>query len=465
MPRKPVMRANAERAAARKAKSTATSAAMNSAASAAVISAASAAAGVVRVAKRKKYAVLGAKVMCNKGSHIQSINLPTGHGTKVNGRPILDEYDNKYPENIPCFGTCSSSGNNSDETVSYYAQSVPGTVTGKPCVPHIIAPWNDTAQDVFLWDNRVLTTDSYLVCLNDGKIVFVTSGQEADAPAPILAPPEEKPPHPYPGEMSDLNEKERTAAVRRVQIWLAELGYLLPKTIINDRSNGSFGNNTQNALNAFRKDRGLLIKPNVDKNFNDINDRSNKEVIKGTIDETVWNTLQKEYYEKSEINDKNTGVTFINPLTKKMNVISEFGRRDPGSSGGSKDHRGIDFTEEGSVNADIKASIAGTVVLSTGNVEQDEINSRGKTVVIQSSEKDNLYVVLQHLSSINEDLIRVEEKVTPDTVVGVMGGTGGNTSFGVHLHYEIIVGDLYTEDGRINSMDAAINPWILLPPQ
>jgi murein DD-endopeptidase MepM/ murein hydrolase activator NlpD len=50
-------------------------------------------------------------------------------------------------------------------------------------------------------------------------------------------------------------------------------------------------------------------------------------------------------------------------------------------------------------------------------------------------------------------------------VIGAMGGAGGNASFGIHLHYEIIVGDLYTEDGCINSMDAAINPWILLPPQ
>jgi hypothetical protein len=108
--------------------------------------------------------VLGAQIRCDKGSHAQNINLPESHGTTVRGRPMLHEGDNKHPENIPCFGVCTGADNDSEETVAYVAQSGRGNVTGRPCLPLTTEPWNRSAQGLYLWSERALTTDSYLVC-------------------------------------------------------------------------------------------------------------------------------------------------------------------------------------------------------------------------------------------------------------------------------------------------------------
>jgi hypothetical protein len=101
-----------------------------------------------------------------------------------------NEKEQVYP--IPCFGACSSAGNRSQATVTYLAQSGGGTVTGRPCEPFILAPWLHAKDDVTIWGQKALTTDSVLVCANGGFIRFVTSGQEPGMPLPIPAEVEEE---------------------------------------------------------------------------------------------------------------------------------------------------------------------------------------------------------------------------------------------------------------------------------
>jgi murein DD-endopeptidase MepM/ murein hydrolase activator NlpD len=130
-----------------------------------------------------KYAVRGARIHCTYNenricSHVQRINLPESRGSYIHDAPMLCEDDTVPGENIPCFGICYSKMNNTNAQVTYAAQSGGGTVTGRPCTPVILAPWLNGKDDVFIWDKRALTTDSYLVCANGGFIEFENSGQD-----------------------------------------------------------------------------------------------------------------------------------------------------------------------------------------------------------------------------------------------------------------------------------------------
>jgi murein DD-endopeptidase MepM/ murein hydrolase activator NlpD len=422
---------------------------------------------VARGAKEKKYVVLGAKIRCEKGSHVQNINLPESHGTLFKDRPMLDEYDNKYPENIPCFGTCSSEGNRSDETVSYYAQRTYGTVTGKPCVPHIIAPWNNASSDFFLHSNRALTTDSYLTCLNDGKIIFVTSGQEADADTPILAPPKEaeeeafKPPvpeepplkHPYPEDLSEGSKNWRE--VTRVQVWLMGLG------LYKNKIDGGFGEGTTEALIKFQKQHSL--EPN------------------GVVNRGTWRKLQDAYYTKIDANKaeaeenkikteannsdvpkvdpattySDKDVTMSNPLVK-MDATpdrSAFGWRKNPYTNILGSHNGIDVGS-GPANAGVEvlSVFNGTVILKKTDLEFPE---RGNTIMIRSEENEEIFAVSQHLDSM---FVNAGDKVVTGQPIGTIGTTGNST--GYHLHFEVILSA--STDGKTVG-GTPLEPWAFLP--
>jgi hypothetical protein len=138
------------------------------------------------MARGSKFAVRGARIRCmyngaQIGSHVQRINLPVSHGFCICGQPALCETDNKYEENIPCFGVCSGKMNTTEGQVTYAAQTGGGTVTGRPCMPVISTLWLDAKEDVLIWGKKALTTDSYLVCAKGGFIEFADSGQEEAA--------------------------------------------------------------------------------------------------------------------------------------------------------------------------------------------------------------------------------------------------------------------------------------------
>jgi murein DD-endopeptidase MepM/ murein hydrolase activator NlpD len=249
--------------------------------------------------------------------------------------------------------------------------------------------------------------------------------------------------------------------VRRAQIWLAGLNYLNPDADSGQRTDGVFGGNTEDAVIKFQKDAGLpenVLRYPPDKDPPD----------RRSFDETTWNTLQKEYYDKTKINDDKIQVKFASPFKGEMNITSEFGKRDA-PTGGTTYHKGIDLTEKnGGKHPDVMASIKGTVVF----VGKD-IAARGNTVAIQSSEDKRVFVVLQHLDDFadlrpeDEIKIKIGDKVASDTVIGTMGGTGKDPPFSSHLHYEITVSDTSPVNIGNNSVSnkEAINPWILFPPQ
>jgi hypothetical protein len=180
------------------------------------------------MAKGKEFAVRGATICCMRNgtkacSHTQRINLPVSHGFYVCGQPVLCEADNKYGDNIPCFGICHCKRGETEGRVTYAAQTGGGTVTGSPCTPTILAPWLNAKEDVLIWGKKALTTDSYLVCANGGFIEFLDSGQEEAA----------------------AKEKEMSHAVKKQTIYArktdTEAEPELSKSILSDEDADEFG--------------------------------------------------------------------------------------------------------------------------------------------------------------------------------------------------------------------------------
>jgi hypothetical protein len=132
---------------------------------------------IARKEKKEKYAVRGARIYCDCGSHFQRFNLPVGARPLVNGEPMMCETDNVCNENFFPFGVCGSAANRSEGIVEYPAQSGAGIVRGKPCSPIILAPWCNAAPKVFLDGKKALRTDSYLICAQGGFIRFLDDGQ------------------------------------------------------------------------------------------------------------------------------------------------------------------------------------------------------------------------------------------------------------------------------------------------
>jgi hypothetical protein len=75
----------------------------------------------------------------------EKINLPVSHGSYVNNKPMMNQWDCMPIENVPDFGICSSPSNQNSATVSLVGEDG-NTVTGKPCVPAILSCWMDTME-------------------------------------------------------------------------------------------------------------------------------------------------------------------------------------------------------------------------------------------------------------------------------------------------------------------------------
>jgi murein DD-endopeptidase MepM/ murein hydrolase activator NlpD len=267
--------------------------------------------------------------------------------------------------------------------------------------------------------------------------------------------------HPY---VRDLAVGSEGRDVRRLQVWLGELGYLKYYDIIGHQSDGEFGDNTYEKLKEFQRAAGLPVT--------------------GAADEKTWNTLQDKYYDytdadKDKFNDTEVAVIIGNPMYFMGNCTSEFGKRKPPRKGGSTDHRGIDLGRDwGSPNPDltIYANVKGDVVFA-----HQGYDGRGRVVVIQSSLDTNIYTISQHLKKedltnmdlksddqrrITGTLVKVGNQVEPGTPIGTMGGSGSGNEYAydAHLHYEIVFGDPRTSNGKLKDTDGlARNSWIFLP--
>ena len=111
-------------------------------------------------------------------------------------------------------------------------------------------------------------------------------------------------------------------------------------------------------------------------------------------------------------------------------ITSEFGRRDTGIAGASKNHKGIDIAKNGSACGDIViASRSGTVVKVTDNG-----GARGTYVIIEH--EDGVETLYQHMQE-GSYTVKEGDQVSQGQMIGKIGNTGVGS--GCHLHFEVIV--------------------------
>ncbi|SFR67911.1 PAAR-like protein [Anaeromicropila populeti] len=142
------------------------------------------------------YLMRGALLQCNCGSHPRRLNLPEDHGEVVitedeYKHPIVHENDCVIGPtgNIDYFGVCSNLPKNANPIVlTPYVPDGEETppagsiVEGGKCIPVFpLNKWSDTKEDVRIQDGsdcKVVTTKSFLKCLNGGIITPLSSGME-----------------------------------------------------------------------------------------------------------------------------------------------------------------------------------------------------------------------------------------------------------------------------------------------
>lgn len=130
------------------------------------------------------YAVRGALMRCNHGSHCRRLNLPMDHGSYVLNHPLMCKTDCKAgieggDINIPTFGVCEV--RKKGETILLKREAPEtGNVRGKRCVPDIDGTWEAVHSETHVGENGegALTTLSYLICNHGGIIEILRSGQE-----------------------------------------------------------------------------------------------------------------------------------------------------------------------------------------------------------------------------------------------------------------------------------------------
>ncbi|MCL1810446.1 MAG: peptidoglycan DD-metalloendopeptidase family protein, partial [Clostridiales bacterium] len=191
------------------------------------------------------------------------------------------------------------------------------------------------------------------------------------------------------------------------------------------KAEGSFGGTTKDAVKAFQKAHGLTAN--------------------GVVNEATWKAIQSEYYQTATYTDQS--VTMRGPFADFLaNRGDPYGYRIINK--GTANHQGQDFKSGGVSNIPILATISGTVV------SANYMGARGNTVIIQSSQNPNVYVVLQHLASMN---VVPGMSVGAGEQVGIMGDTGVGT--GVHLHMEVLIDPPFNEDKTsVTSLGYSMNP-------
>jgi hypothetical protein len=134
-----------------------------------------------------EYAVRGAMVYCNKGTHPRRLNLPQCHGVYTLGKPMIQDTDCMAVTNISYFGVCMSASPPKDTeqvVLAGYVKeggfpSFVKDVQGLKCNPEIIGKWKcGNKKANITGEFASVTTNSYLVCACGGLIQFQTSGQE-----------------------------------------------------------------------------------------------------------------------------------------------------------------------------------------------------------------------------------------------------------------------------------------------
>lgn len=138
------------------------------------------------------YAVRGAQIYCNYGTHIRKLDMPASHGSKIRGKAMLHELDCLVgiDQNIPPFGACNSEENGeitieindakdllpmSDENGNQVPVTLP--IQGKLCVPKLGAKWLDAQAETLVDGKSAVTVKCTIACAYGGIIAFIDDGQ------------------------------------------------------------------------------------------------------------------------------------------------------------------------------------------------------------------------------------------------------------------------------------------------
>lgn len=138
------------------------------------------------------YAVRGARIYCNYGSHMRKLDMPASHGSKIRDKAMLHEQDCKVgiDQNIPPFGACQSPENDeikieisdakdlvplSDENGNPIEPTLP--IQGKLCVPQLGDKWLDAQEETLVDGKPAITVKCTITCKYGGTISFIDDGQ------------------------------------------------------------------------------------------------------------------------------------------------------------------------------------------------------------------------------------------------------------------------------------------------
>ena len=246
--------------------------------------------------------------------------------------------------------------------------------------------WTVTTKATADVSSKVVTYQYNGVAISNSSCVIGSTGFPINSPTPIQVGS---------GSSSDTSNTNQTnihhafngtddpREVIRLQPWLAELtspktGALYLDPFDKDqkqKADGSMGEGgeTWKAIKQFQRDHGLS--PN------------------GFVDKSTWNAIQSAYYSTAMYTDQS--IIMKNPLAamKMSGAKGAYGYRV--ISNGSDKHHGIDFSVGGKTGIPTFSAITGTVIVS------QSIGKRGNTIVIRSDKNHDLYVLYQHLESMD----------------------------------------------------------------
>lgn len=142
-------------------------------------------------------------------------------------------------------------------------------------------------------------------------------------------------------------------------------------------------------------------------------------------------------------------------------VSSPYGWRDMEDKG-SDMHKGIDITTgiPGQIKGyDVVSTCAGKVVY----VGNDKTSDYGYCLSVRSDEKDpitGLYYVVTYMHLNTLPIVRINDYVSANQVLGYVGNTSSSSGMGYHLHFEINCKNSSLNDGSgtRKSYDNLINP-------
>ncbi len=139
------------------------------------------------------YAVRGATIYCECGTHMRKLDLPVSHGSYIRDKAMMNNEDCKVglDQNIPPFGACRSDKKDGIDIKIEDAKDllpiadengnpveIPMPVEGKLCEPRLEARWAEAQEKTLVDGKPALTVKCTIACSYGGTIGFMDAGQD-----------------------------------------------------------------------------------------------------------------------------------------------------------------------------------------------------------------------------------------------------------------------------------------------